>query len=84
LLETVGFLIDMNTLKVNASQAAVDILNRAMLICGIAGYRNDTLYSLGRLMRDAHSAPIMINNDRILTNVANLALMNRFSGSLAG
>ncbi len=84
LLETVGFLIDMNTLKVNASQSAVDILNRAMVICGIAGYRNGTPYSLSRLMRDVHSAPIMINNDRILTNVANLALMNRFNGSLAG
>jgi acyl-CoA dehydrogenase len=83
-LETVGFLMDMNTLKVNASQAVVDILNRCMLICGIHGYRNDTPHSLGRLMRDAHSAPIMINNDRILTNMANLVLMNRFGGQLVG
>lgn len=83
-LETVGFLMDMNTLKVNASQAVVDILNRCMLICGIHGFRNDTPYSLGQLMRDAHSAPIMINNDRILTNMANLVLMNRFTGQLVG
>ena len=83
LLESAGFLIDMNTLKISASEAVVGILNRAMLVCGIHGYRNDTPYSLGRLMRDAHSAPIMINNDRILANTANLVLMNRFSGHLS-
>ncbi len=83
-LETVGFLMDMNTLKVNASQDVVDILNRCMLICGIHGYRNNTPYSLSRLMRDAHSAPLMINNDRILTNMANLVLMNRMGGQLVG
>ena len=83
-LETVGFLMDMNTLKVNASKAVVDILDQCMLICGIHGYRNDTPHSLGRLMRDAHSAPIMINNDRILTNMANMVLMTRFNGQLVG
>lgn len=84
LLESVGFLIDMNTLKISSSEAVVNILNRAMLVCGIHGYRNDSPYSLGRLMRDAHSAPIMINNDRILANTANLVLMNRFNGQLSG
>lgn len=82
-LETVGFLIDMNTLKISASQAVVSILSRAMLVCGIHGYRNNTPYSLSRLMRDAQSAPIMINSDRILANTANLVLMNRFNGQLS-
>jgi acyl-CoA dehydrogenase len=82
-METVGFLIDMNTLKISAAQAVVDILNRAMLVCGIHGYRNDTPYSLSRLLRDAQSAPIMINSDRILANTSNLVLMNRFNGQLS-
>ena len=81
-LESVSFLADMNTLKVNTSQSVVDILNRCMLVCGLPGYRNDTPYSLGRLLRDAHSAPLMISNDRILTNTANLSLMNRFNSQL--
>ncbi len=81
-LETVAFLIDMNALKVSTSRAVVEIVNQAMLVCGIHGYRNDTPYSLDRLMRDAQSAPIMINNDRILSNMANLVLMNRSSGQL--
>jgi acyl-CoA dehydrogenase len=84
LLESAGFLIEMNTLKISASEAVVAILNRAMLVCGIHGYRNDTPYSLGRLMRDAQSAPIMINNDRILANTANMVLMNRVSKQLSG
>ena len=83
-LESVGFLIDMNSLKISSAEAVVAILNRAMLVCGIHGYRNDTPYSLGRLMRDAQSAPIMISNDRILANTANLVLMNRFAGQLSG
>lgn len=83
-LATVNFLIEMNALKVSTSRAVVDILNQAMEVCGIHGYRNDTPYSLDRLMRDAHSAPIMINNDRILSNMANLALMNRSTAQLGG
>lgn len=84
LLESVSFLTDMNTLKINTAQAVVDIVNRCMLVCGLPGYREDTPYSLGRLLRDAHSAPLMISNDRILNNTANLALMHRFSSQLAG
>jgi acyl-CoA dehydrogenase len=83
-LATVSFLSDMNAVKVNAARAVVEILSHAMAICGIHGYRNDTPYSLDRLMRDAHSAPIMINNDRILSNMANLALMNRPGAQLGG
>ena len=83
-LATVSFLIDMNALKVTTSRAVVEILNRAMEVCGIHGYRNDTPYSLDRLMRDAHSAPIMINNDRILANMASLVLMGRPNALLGG
>ncbi|MFS8933889.1 hypothetical protein [Cupriavidus taiwanensis] len=32
---------------------------------------------LGRHLRDLLSAPLMINNDRILTNTANLLLADR-------
>jgi acyl-CoA dehydrogenase len=74
----------MNALKLSTSRAVVEILTRSMGVCGIHGYRNDSPYSLDRLMRDAHSAPIMINNDRILSNMASLALMNRSSAQIGG
>ena len=37
---------------------------------GLSGYRNDSEFSIGRHLRDILSSPIMINNDRILANVA--------------
>ena len=48
----------------------------AMRACGLAGYRNDGDFSVGRLLRDVLSSPIMINNDRILSNIATASLMS--------
>ena len=44
--------------------------------CGLSGYRNDTEFTIGRHLRDILSAPIMINNDRILANLATASLMS--------
>ena len=49
----------------------------ALVICGMAGYREDSEYSLGRLLRDAHGAALMINNDRINANSAQMLLIHR-------
>lgn len=73
----VDFVIAVNTLKVSASTLVVDLVGKAMLICGIAGYREDSEYSLGRLLRDAHGAAVMVNNDRILGNTSQLVLAYR-------
>jgi acyl-CoA dehydrogenase len=61
-----GFVVRVNDLKLSASQMVIDIVQRAMLICGIQGYRNDSKLSLGRHLRDATGAALMVNNDRIL------------------
>ena len=82
-LGSVGFIVAMNNIKIGASRMVVDIINHALLITGINGYRNNTPYSVGRHMRDALSAQIMISNDRIFGNVANLLLMHRLDPSLA-
>lgn len=83
-LGSVGFIVSMNNIKIGASRMAVDIINHALLITGIHGYRNNSPYSVGRHMRDALSAPIMISNDRIFGNVSNLLLMHRLDPSLTG
>lgn len=75
----VDFMVAINTLKISASTAVVDAVNQALLICGIQGYREDTEYSLGRILRDAHGAAVMVNNDRIAGNTAQLALVQRES-----
>lgn len=79
-----GFTVAMNTLKTEAAEMVVRIVGQAMLAGGLAAYRNDSPYSLCRHLRDAHSAPLMINNDRILGNTANLLLAHRDNGTLFG
>jgi acyl-CoA dehydrogenase len=76
-LSSMGFAIAMNSLKVSASTMVVDIVGRAMVICGMAGYREDSPYSLGRILRDAHGAAVMVNNDRILANNAQMLLVHK-------
>ncbi|SPA29969.1 acyl-CoA dehydrogenase family protein [Cupriavidus taiwanensis] len=67
----------MNGLKTAVSMLALEAVQQAMLVCGMAGYKHGTPFSLGRHLRDLWSAPLMINNDRILTNTANLLLADR-------
>ena len=55
-----------------ASELVVDVVHKAMLICGIQGYRNDSKVSLGRHLRDATGAALMVNNDRILLQNATM------------
>jgi acyl-CoA dehydrogenase len=56
--------------KVEASELAVSIVLMALRVCGLSGYRTDTEFSIERQLRDVLSAPLMINNDRILANLA--------------
>ncbi|HSN21131.1 MAG TPA: acyl-CoA dehydrogenase family protein, partial [Usitatibacter sp.] len=72
-----GFVIRVNNLKLNASQLVLDVVSRAMVICGIAGYRNDSKLSLGRHLRDATGAGLMVNNDRILGQNATMQVALR-------
>jgi len=72
-----GFAIRTNNLKLASSQLIVDIVGRAMLICGINGYRNDSKFALGRHLRDAYGAALMVNNDRIASHNATMLLALR-------
>jgi acyl-CoA dehydrogenase len=53
-----------------------------MRTCGLAGYRNDGEFAIGRYLRDVLSSPIMINNDRILSNAATTTLMSAVPAGL--
>jgi acyl-CoA dehydrogenase len=75
-LSSLEFQSSINLLKVEASELALASVLSAMRACGLAGYRNDGDYSIGRHLRDVLSAPIMINNDRILANIASASLMS--------
>ena len=83
-LSSIGYLVAMNNVKVAASQLMVQALDHAVLISGLAGYSNGSPYSMGRLLRDAHSARVMVSNDRILSNTSSLLLMAKPDASLLG
>jgi acyl-CoA dehydrogenase len=70
--------------KVHASELAASTVLSALRACGLSGYRNDTEFSIGRLLRDVLSAPLMINNDRILSNLATSSLMTPLPTSISG
>jgi acyl-CoA dehydrogenase len=69
-------------LKVEASELAVATVMSTMRACGLSGFRNDGDFSVGRQLRDVLSAPLMINNDRILTNIASASLMSAVPATL--
>jgi len=81
-LSSLDFQSAINLLKVEASELAVETAMHAMRACGLSGYRNDGEFTVGRHLRDALSAPLMINNDRILSNIATASLMSGVPAAL--
>ncbi|HLK25098.1 MAG TPA: acyl-CoA dehydrogenase family protein, partial [Caulobacteraceae bacterium] len=81
-LSTMEFQTAISLLKVDASELAVQTVMSALRVGGLSSYRNDTDVSIGRHLRDVLSSPIMINNDRILANVATATLLSDVGASL--
>jgi acyl-CoA dehydrogenase len=75
-LASIEFQTMITLAKVEASELAAATVTSAMRACGLAGYRNDSEFSIGRHLRDVLSAPIMINNDRILANLTPSVLLS--------
>ena len=83
-LSAFDFQSEINLLKVDASELAVSAVTSALRCGGLSCYRNDSDVSIGRHLRDVLSAPIMINNDRILANVAASALLTEVPATVKG
>ena len=67
----------LNTLKRDLSEKCHEAVLEALLICGMAGYRNDTEFSVGRHLRDILGGQLMISNDRIAATTGSLLLAQR-------
>lgn len=74
-LGTLGVVLRFNTLKISASEQAPRICQEAMGVCGIMGFKNDSPYSIGRQLRDAMSAALMVANERVHKTNASLLLI---------
>ena len=71
----IGWALKMNNLKIGASEAAPQIVHRALQIVGIMGYKNDSPFALSRHYRDALSGALMISNERIAGKSASMLLV---------
>jgi acyl-CoA dehydrogenase len=60
-----GLNVRANALKMQVSVDAVHIAERALEVCGMAGYSEAGEFSVGRHLRDLYSARLMISNDRL-------------------
>jgi acyl-CoA dehydrogenase len=74
-LLTMGWALKMNNLKVTASEAAPQIVHKALQIIGVLGFKNDSKFSVARHYRDVLSASLMISNDRIVGKSASMLLV---------
>jgi len=76
-LSTIGYAVRVNNLKIATSEAAVEVCQGALRVCGVLGYKNGGPFSIGRQLRDAYSAALMISNDRMHATNAALLLVHR-------
>jgi acyl-CoA dehydrogenase len=74
-LSTMAAALRFNNLKIATSEQAPRVCQAAMGVCGIVGYKNDTPFSIGRNLRDAMSAVLMVANERIHHTNAGLLLV---------
>ncbi|HEY7967233.1 MAG TPA: acyl-CoA dehydrogenase family protein [Solirubrobacteraceae bacterium] len=74
-LLTMASVLRFNNLKLAASEHTPRVCEGALEVIGILGYRNDGPYSVGRHLRDALSARLMVANERIHATDAALLLI---------
>jgi acyl-CoA dehydrogenase len=76
-LATMGSALRFNNLKLAASEQAPRICAAVLEVIGIAAYKNDSPYGVGRHLRDSLSARLMVANERIHAVDAGLLLISK-------
>jgi len=74
-LNSMGWALRFNNLKIDASTSAPPIVHQALQIVGIMGYKNNSPFSVGRHYRDLLSASLMVSNERIKSKSAAMLLV---------
>jgi len=74
-LGTMASILRFNNLKLAASEQAPRICMGVLEVIGIMAYKNDSPYGVGRQLRDALSARLMVANERIHAVDAGLLLI---------
>jgi acyl-CoA dehydrogenase len=76
-LSTMAAALRFNNLKLAASEQAPRVCAGVLEVIGIAAYKNDSPYGVGRHLRDALSARLMVANERIHAVDAGLLLISK-------
>ncbi len=74
-LSTMASILRFNNLKLAASEQAPRVCAGVLEVIGIAAYKNDSPFGVGRQLRDALSARLMVANERIHAADAGLLLI---------
>ncbi len=74
-LSTMGSILRFNNLKLAASEQAPRVCMGVLEVIGIMAYKNDSPFGVGRHLRDALSARLMVANERIHAVDAGLLLI---------
>ena len=74
-LSTMGSILRFNNLKLAASEQAPRVCMGVLEVIGIMAYKNDSPYGVGRQLRDALSARLMVANERIHSVDAGLLMI---------
>ena len=74
-LATLTSVLRFNNLKLAASEQAPRVCIGVLEVIGIAAYKNDSPYGVGRQLRDALSARLMVANERIHSVDAGLLMI---------
>jgi acyl-CoA dehydrogenase len=74
-LRTLGATLRFNNLKLAASEQAPAVCMGVLEAIGIMAYKNESPFSVGRQLRDAMSARLMVANERIHSVDAGLLML---------
>jgi acyl-CoA dehydrogenase len=73
---SIGSIVELNGLKITASESAQRIVLSALSIVGLSGYLNSGPFSMSRHIRDILSASAMISNNRIISDTLPFSLVS--------
>jgi acyl-CoA dehydrogenase len=71
-IEDATLLLAMRNLKLSSTTLAVEVVTKALLVCGLSGYKRDSPYSMDRYLRDILGGPLMAHNSRFAADNARL------------
>ena len=74
-LSTIAQMLRFNNLKLAASEQSPRVCSQVLEVIGIMAYKNDSPFGVGRQLRDALSARLMVANERIHSVDAGLLML---------